>query len=71
MSAAHRQGLLKMGELAERSGVGTGTIKHHLREGLLPEPVRDLAQHGLLPEGFVERIRLIKRLRGTASCPSR
>jgi DNA-binding transcriptional MerR regulator len=40
MSAARRQGLLKMGELAERSGVGTGTIKHHLREGLLPEPVR-------------------------------
>ena len=25
------------------------TIKHYLREGLLPEPVKTLAQHGLLP----------------------
>ena len=33
-------GLLKMSELAERSGVSAGTIKHYLREGLLPEPVR-------------------------------
>ena len=28
-------GLLKMSELAERSGVSAGTIKHYLREGLL------------------------------------
>ena len=32
--------LLKMSELAEASGVSAGTIKHYLREGLLPEPVR-------------------------------
>ena len=28
-------GRLKMSELAHRSGVSTGTIKHYLREGLL------------------------------------
>jgi DNA-binding transcriptional MerR regulator len=28
-------GLLKMSELAERSGVSAATIKHYLREGLL------------------------------------
>ena len=28
-------GMLKMSELAERSGVSAGTIKHYLREGLL------------------------------------
>ena len=28
-------GMLKMSELAERSGVSSGTIKHYLREGLL------------------------------------
>ena len=28
-------GLLKMSELAEASGVSVGTIKHYLREGLL------------------------------------
>ena len=36
-------GLLKMKELAEASGVSAGTIKHYLREGLLPEPVDDIA----------------------------
>ena len=33
-------GLLKMAELAERSGVSAGTIKHYLREGLLGAPVK-------------------------------
>ena len=33
-------GMLKMSELAEQSGVSAGTIKHYLREGLLPEPVK-------------------------------
>ena len=37
---ARGNGLLKMSELAEQSGVSAGTIKHYLREGLLPEPVR-------------------------------
>ena len=32
--------LLRMGELAEASGVPAPTIKHYLREGLLPEPVK-------------------------------
>ena len=30
-----QNGLLKMKELAEASGVSAGTIKHYLREGLL------------------------------------
>jgi len=37
-------GLLKMSELAEASGVSSGTIKHYVREGLLPEPVKTVAQ---------------------------
>ncbi len=55
-------GLLKMAELAERSGVSAGTIKHYLREGLLPEPVRTSRNMAYYPPDFVERIRLIKRL---------
>jgi DNA-binding transcriptional MerR regulator len=55
-------GLLKMSELAERSGVSAGTIKHYLREGLLPEPVRTSRNMAYYPPEFVERIRLIKRL---------
>jgi DNA-binding transcriptional MerR regulator len=55
-------GLLKMGELAEASGVSAGTIKHYLREGLLPEPVKTSRNMAYYPPEFVERIRLIKQL---------
>jgi DNA-binding transcriptional MerR regulator len=60
--AADRNGLLKMSELAEASGVSAGTIKHYLREGLLPEPVRTSRNMAYYPPEFVERVRLIKQL---------
>ena len=53
---------LKMSELAEASGVSAGTIKHYLREGLLPEPVRTSRNMAYYPQEFVERVRLIKKL---------
>jgi len=61
---AHRpQGdLLRMGELAEASGVPAPTIKHYLREGLLPEPVKTSRNMAYYPPEFVDRIRLIKQL---------
>lgn len=58
-------GLLKMAELAEASGVSAGTIKHYLREGLLgstDDVVRTSRNMAYYPPGFVERVRLIKRL---------
>jgi len=51
-----------MGELAEASGVPAPTIKHYLREGLLPEPVKTSRNMAYYPPEFVDRIRLIKRL---------
>jgi DNA-binding transcriptional MerR regulator len=54
--------LMRMGELAEASGVPAPTIKHYLREGLLPEPVKTSRNMAYYPPEFVERIRLIKRL---------
>jgi DNA-binding transcriptional MerR regulator len=51
-----------MSQLAEASGVSAGTIKHYLREGLLPEPVRTSRNMAYYPPDFVERIRLIKQL---------
>jgi DNA-binding transcriptional MerR regulator len=57
--------MLKMSELAERSGVSAGTIKHYLREGLLGEGddiVRTSRNMAYYPPEYVERIRLIKRL---------
>jgi DNA-binding transcriptional MerR regulator len=54
--------LLRMGQLAEASGVSAATIKHYLREGLLPEPVKTSRNMAYYPPEFVERIRLIKQL---------
>lgn len=61
----NEDGKLKMRELAERSGVSAGTIKHYLREGLLGDGegvVRTSRNMAYYPPDFVDRIRLIKRL---------
>ena len=58
-------GLLKMKELAEASGVSAGTIKHYLREGLLGDGdgiVKTSRNMAWYPPELVERIRLIKQL---------
>jgi len=60
--SAPAQNLLRMGELAEASGVPVPTIKHYLREGLLPEPVKTSRNMAYYPPQFVERIKLIKQL---------
>ena len=71
--SATRPGL-KMSELADASGVSTGTIKHYLREGLLGgegDVVRTSRNMAWYPEEFVERIRLIKRLQEERFMPLR
>jgi DNA-binding transcriptional MerR regulator len=58
-------GLLKMSELAEASGVSAGTIKHYLREGLLggtDDVVRTSRNMAYYPAAYVDRVKLIKRL---------
>ncbi len=63
MSANGTNGdLLRVGELAEASGVPVPTIKHYLREGLLPEPVKTSRNMSYYPPEFVDRIKLIKQL---------
>jgi DNA-binding transcriptional MerR regulator len=64
-------GLLKISELADRSDVSVGTIKHYLREGLLPEPVKTSRNMAYYPEEFVDRIRLIKQLQEERFMPLR
>ena len=71
MSANGDNGLLKISELADRSDVSVGTIKHYLREGLLPEPVKTSRNMAYYPEDFVERIRLIKQLQEERFMPLR
>jgi DNA-binding transcriptional MerR regulator len=68
------EGMLKMGELAERSGVSAATIKHYLREGLLgpgDEVVRTSRNMAWYPPEFADRIRLIKRLQEERFMPLR
>ncbi len=67
-------GMLKISELAQRSGVSTGTVKHYLREGLLDSGapvVRTSRNMAYYPPEFVERVRLIKRLQEERFMPLR
>ncbi len=70
MSAPAKE-LLKISELAERSGVPVATVRHYLREGLLPEPVKTSRNMAYYPPDFVERIRLIKQLQEERFMPLR
>ncbi len=66
--------LLKMSELAQRSGVSPGTIRYYLREGLLGEGediVRTSRNMAYYPPDYVERIALIKRLQEERFMPLR
>jgi DNA-binding transcriptional MerR regulator len=66
--------LLKMSELAQRSGVSPGTIRYYLREGLLgggDDIVRTSRNMAYYPPEYVERIALIKRLQEERFMPLR
>jgi DNA-binding transcriptional MerR regulator len=66
--------LLKMSELAQRSGVSPGTIRYYLREGLLGEGddiVRTSRNMAYYPPHYVQRIALIKRLQEERFMPLR
>ncbi len=66
--------LLKMSELAERSGVSAGTIRYYLREGLLgagEDIVRTSRNMAYYPPEYVQRIELIKRLQEKRFMPLR
>lgn len=66
--------LLKMSELAGRSGVSAPTIRHYLREGLLgdgQEIRRTSRNMAYYPPELVERIQLIKRLQEERFMPLR
>ncbi|HLH13913.1 MAG TPA: MerR family transcriptional regulator [Solirubrobacteraceae bacterium] len=71
----HEQGrLLKMSELAQRSGVSAGTIRYYLREGLLgdgEDVLRTSRNMAYYPADYVQRIALIKRLQEERFMPLR
>jgi DNA-binding transcriptional MerR regulator len=71
---APRRPLLKMSELADRSGVSPGTIRYYLREGLLgggADVVRTSRNMAYYPPEYVQRIELIRRLQEERFMPLR
>jgi DNA-binding transcriptional MerR regulator len=68
------EGLLKMRDLADRSGVSAATIKYYLREGVLGSEdgvVRTSRNMAWYPPEFVDRIQLVKRLQEERYWPLR
>jgi len=62
---------VKMSELARLSGVPAPTIKHYLREGLLPAPTRTHRNMAYYDVALVPRIRKIKELQRSHFLPLR
>jgi DNA-binding transcriptional MerR regulator len=64
--------LVKMSELSKRSGVPGPTIKHYIREGLLPGPeVRTSRNMAYYDARLAGRIRVIKELQAERFLPLR
>lgn len=64
--------LVKMSTLARRSGVPAATIKHYLREGLLPAArIKSSKNMALYDVRLIERVRAIKELQRTKFLPLR
>jgi DNA-binding transcriptional MerR regulator len=63
--------MLKISELAEAADVPVATVRHYLREGLLPEPIKTSRNMAYYPPEFAERIRLIKQLQEERFMPLR
>ncbi len=54
---------LRIGEIAERSGVTPRTIRYYEELGLLPRTEREQGKHRVYTEADVERLLELKRLR--------
>ena len=54
---------LRIGEIAERSGVTPRTIRYYEELGLLPRTEREQGKHRVYSEADVERLREMTRLR--------
>lgn len=61
---------MRISDLARRSGVPTPTIKHYIREGLLPAPhARTSRNMAYYDARLAERVRTIKALQGELFLP--
>lgn len=52
---------MKIGELAQRAGVGIDTVRYYERQGLLPAPERMASGYRRYDQADVARLRFIRR----------
>jgi len=52
---------IRIGRLAEMSGVSIDTVRYYEREGLLPEPSRRASGYREYSQSDVERLRFVRR----------
>lgn len=52
---------LKIGQVAQRAGVGVETVRFYERQGLIDEPPRSTSGYRQYPEDTVTKLRFIKR----------
>ncbi len=55
------QTILRSGELARLTGVGTDLLRHYEHMGILPRPARALNGYRLYPLQIVARVRAVRR----------
>lgn len=55
-------GAIKIGQVAQQTGVSVDTIRFYERRGVLPRPARRASGYRIYTEATFERIRLIKAL---------
>lgn len=68
-NTAHKPPGLRISELAKRADVSIPTIKHYLKEGLIPRPIKTGRTMSYYDESCVDRVRLIKRLQNERFLP--
>ena len=52
---------MKIGDLAQRAGVGIDTVRYYERQGLLPAPARQASGYRVYDESDVARLRFVRR----------
>lgn len=52
---------MKIGELAQRAGVGIDTVRYYEKQGLLPPPVRQASGYRHYAAPDVSRLRFVRR----------
>lgn len=55
---------LRIGEVANRSGVSVDTVRHYERKGILGPIARDDSGYRRYPADVIERIRIVRRALG-------